>query len=150
MKKIFVLIFLFLPLWLSQAFATEQTDELSVLTSGKAWAHAIAARDDKAITALYDPQAILYATFSNMLTRPEDIHHYFVKLMQHPKLDVHFIRQEVRLYGNTAINSGIYIFTYEKDHAWVKIPARYTFVYTKTPKGWLIVDHHSSVFPDKK
>lgn len=151
MKKLLILVLFFLNLSLYAATpSNNHSDDISVLQAGKAWSEALASRDANKISELYDKHAILYATFSNMLTQPEEIHHYFVKLMQNEKLNVHFIRQEVRVSGNTAINSGLYIFTYEKDHRLVKVPARYTFVYAKTSDHWLIIDHHSSVLPNNK
>jgi len=50
-------------------------------------------------------------------------------------------------YGHTAINTGYYTFSYVKDGETKTIPARYSFVYVKSDRGWLIVDHHSSAMP---
>ena len=55
--------------------------------------------------------------------------------------------QLIRVYGDMAINSGYYTFSYVKDGETKTIPARYSFVYVKGTTGWLIVDHHSSAMP---
>ena len=53
----------------------------------------------------------------------------------------------VRVYGDTAINSGYYTFSYEKDGQPTQLPARYSFALVKRDGKWLIVDHHSSTMP---
>jgi hypothetical protein len=60
---------------------------------------------------------------------------------------VAFGDQLVRVYGNTAINTGYYTFSYVKDGETRRIPARYSFTYVKNGERWLIVDHHSSAMP---
>lgn len=64
-----------------------------------------------------------------------------------PGHKVSFVDQLIRVYGETAINTGYYTFSYVKDGETKTIPARYRFVYVKGDKGWLIVDHHSSAVP---
>ncbi len=51
----------------------------------------------------------------------------------------------VRVFGQVAINSGIYTFTF-KDGAVVQ--ARFTFVYRWNGSRWMIVEHHSSQMPE--
>ena len=53
----------------------------------------------------------------------------------------------VRIFGDTAVNSGLYTFRYEKDGKVVNVPARFSFTYRKDGDKWKIVDHHSSVVP---
>jgi hypothetical protein len=65
-----------------------------------------------------------------------------------PKLTVEFHDPLIRVYGgDTAINSGSYTLSYEKDGEKVKLPARYSFTLVKRDGQWLIVDHHSSTLP---
>ena len=52
-----------------------------------------------------------------------------------------------RVYGNTAVNTGYYTFSYTKDGETKSIPARYSFTYVKDGNDWKIVDHHSSAVP---
>src|SRR2546422_7883 len=49
--------------------------------------------------------------------------------------------QLVRVYGNTAVNTGYYTFSYMKDGEAKSIPARYSFTYVKDGNEWKIVDH---------
>jgi hypothetical protein len=47
------------------------------------------------------------------------------------------------VYGNAAVNTGYYTFSYVKDGETKSLPARYSFTYDR----WMIVDHHSSAIP---
>jgi hypothetical protein len=64
-----------------------------------------------------------------------------------PGHKVAFGDQLIRVYGDTAVNTGYYTFSYVKDGQAQTIPARYSFVYVKQGGKWLIVDHHSSAMP---
>ncbi len=138
---------LILFLYTSLTFAAPSA--AGVMQAGQTWANAVDARNAQQITALYDSHAYLYATFQNMLDNKKDIYKYFVKLAANQDLKVNFNKEHIRLYGDTAINSGLYTFSYVDHGKQVVVPARYTFVYTYTPAGWLIVDHHSSVLPQQ-
>ena len=140
---------LLLMLNLSVVFAADDAYH-AVSQAGENWANAIRNRDPNKIVALYDRHAFLYATFSNMIDTHAGLVNYFTKLVKHDNLNVKFNRQNIRLYGNNiAINSGLYAFSYTEKGQIVTVPGRYTFVYDKTPNGWMIVDHHSSVMPEK-
>jgi hypothetical protein len=52
-----------------------------------------------------------------------------------------------RIYGNTAINTGYYTFSYVKDGESKSIPARYSLTFVNDGDKWMIVDHHSSTMP---
>jgi hypothetical protein len=64
-----------------------------------------------------------------------------------PGLTVTFGDQLIRVYGNAAVNTGYYTFSYSKDGEMKTLPARYSFTYIKNGERWLIVDHHSSAMP---
>jgi hypothetical protein len=50
------------------------------------------------------------------------------------------------MYGNTAINTGYYTFSYVQQNGESKtFPARYSFTFIKG--GWSIAVHHSSAMP---
>jgi len=63
------------------------------------------------------------------------------------KATVKFGDQLIRVYGDTAVNTGYYTFSYTKDGETKSIPARYSFTYVKDGNDWKIVDHHSSAMP---
>ncbi len=55
--------------------------------------------------------------------------------------------QHVRVYGDTAVDSGTYTFWLTRDGKIEAVPARYSLVYRNRGGKWLIVDHHSSRVP---
>jgi uncharacterized protein (TIGR02246 family) len=129
-------------------FAAFAQNSVQVEAATQQWATALSSNNPQKIADLYMPGAILYATFQNQLDTPEGIESYFVKLMKHKNLAVKFNKQTIRLFGETAINSGLYTFSYTEKGKQVNIPARYTFVFAHSTKGWEIVEHHSSLLPE--
>ena len=63
-----------------------------------------------------------------------------------PGLKVAFGDQPIRLYGDTAVNTGYYTFPISDGETRI-FPARYSFTYVKRGDNWLIVDHRSSAMP---
>jgi len=125
------------------------TGDATILKASNQWAQAIDSRDPHKIAALYAKDAILYATFTDYIDTQSGILKYFVNLTKNQDLKVTFTKQNIRLFGKVAIDSGMYIFSYTADGKKVEVPARFTFVYQETPKGWMIIDHHSSETPEK-
>lgn len=102
------------------------------------------------ILPLYANDGVLWGTISPTIRdEPKELEDYFVGACQKlPKLTVVFKDPLIRIYGgDTAINSGSYVFTYEKDGKPVELPARYSFTLVKRDGKWLIADHHSSAMP---
>jgi len=109
------------------------------------WNNALQTGNPKNVAALYEANAILLPTVSNKVrhNHPE-IEDYFVHFLAkgpQGKID----EANVRTFGELAINSGVYTFTFA-DGAVVQ--ARYTFVYRWNGQRWLIVEHHSSAMPE--
>lgn len=129
------------------SFSVFAVNAVPVEVATQTWAKALSSNNPKKITALYADGALLYATFENQLDTSEGIQGYFTKLMKHQDLAVKFTKQNIRMFGETAVNSGFYTFSYMDDGHEVQVPARYTFVFTHEGKNWLIVDHHSSTLP---
>jgi len=146
MKRI--LASLFLAFYATSLFAAAVMTPEAIKEASHQWEEALASRKTEKIVDLYEKDAFLYATFENMIDTQAGLIDYFKKLMQHPELKVVFNTQNIRLYGEAAVNSGLYTFSYTENGKTVTIPARYTFVYTHRPTGWFIVDHHSSVLPE--
>ena len=63
------------------------------------------------------------------------------------ELTVKFGEQFIRVYGDTAVNTGYYTLFYTKDGETKSIPARYSFTFVKEGNDCKIVDHHSSAMP---
>jgi uncharacterized protein (TIGR02246 family) len=133
----------------SPAIADDKTDVIAAIEN---WGKAVAdgcTSDPNKIASLYAKDGVLWGTLSQSIRRDTaGIQDYFkgacAKL---PKLTVAFKDHLVRLYGNTAIDSGTYVFSFDKDGAKTDLPARYTFVLVKNDGQWQIVDHHSSAMP---
>lgn len=117
-----------------------------VLALFEKWNAALQTGEPKNVAALYDgEQGILLPTVSNQVRHNHaEIADYFVHfLAKKPagKID----EANIRVFGDLAINSGVYTFTFG-DGAVVQ--ARYTFVYKNTGSEWLILEHHSSAMPE--
>jgi uncharacterized protein (TIGR02246 family) len=161
-KKLFIAMFIlnlstqvFAATTVTTATASTYTpDQQSVLTASEDWQQAVDARNPKAIAALYDPNAYFYPTFNkNQITNAKDLYQYFVNLSQKPHLQIIFDQENPRIYvnGTVAVNSGLYTYSYlGPNNKTVHVPARFTFVYIKENGQWVIVEHHSSVMPEKK
>lgn len=112
------------------------------------WCTNMSSGDPENIVNLFDSKAILLPTLApNVLKTREEQLAYFTQLMQNPKLSVTVNESNLRIFGNIAINSGLYTFYFERQGQPVIIPARFTFIYQKKPQGWLIIEQHSSQVP---
>lgn len=128
------------------AMAGPQED---VAAAAAKWESVFAENNPDTILALYSKEGVLWGTLSpTVRSDPAALRAYFVAAFQAlPKATVKFGDQLVRVYGNTAVNSGYYTFSYTKDGETKSIPARYSFTYVKNGETWSIVDHHSSAMP---
>ena len=126
-----------------------ETTRVEVERATLAWVSAVDECDVAKITALYDPEAVLWATTSSVIfSSPAGIQRYFEQTCSaNMQLKVTLGPQLVRVFGDTAINSGSYTVAFVAQGRPGSIPARYTFVYRKVAGKWLIVDHHSSTVP---
>ena len=79
------------------------------------------------------PPSVLWGTLSPTIrSDPAALKAYFVGAFQAlPKATVKFGDQLIRVYGNTAVNSGYYTFSFTKDGETKSIPARYSLTYVK-------------------
>jgi hypothetical protein len=97
----------------------------------------------------YSDDAVLWGTTAPKIRAGRaSLREYFVGVGKAvPGLTIDFGDQLIRVYGNTAVNSGYYTFSWVKDGETKRLPARYSFTYVKDGDRWLIVDHHSSALP---
>jgi len=109
------------------------------------WNKALQTGNSKAVAELYEYNAILLPTVSNKVRHNhEEIEDYFVHfLAKEPvgKID----EENIRTFGNVAINSGVYTFTFKDGQS---VTARFTYVYRWNGQDWKIVEHHSSQLPE--
>jgi uncharacterized protein (TIGR02246 family) len=119
-----------------------------VAAAATTWGTALA-EDTPDKVALYADDAVLWGTLSPKLRADREtmLDYFVVGFKALPNRKVAFGDQLIRIYGDTAINSGYYTFTYVKDGETKTLPARYSFTYRKNGDNWLIVDHHSSAMP---
>jgi hypothetical protein len=113
------------------------------------WTTVLAENNPDTIVALYSKDAVLWGTLSSTVrSDPAGLKAYFVGAFQAlPKLTVKFGEQFIRVYGDTAVNTGYYTLFYTKDGETKSIPARYSFTFVKEGNDCKIVDHHSSAMP---
>ena len=113
------------------------------------WATVFADNNPDTMLELYTPDGVLWGTLSpTVRSDPAALKAYFVAAFQAlPKATVMFGEQLIRVYGDTAVNTGYYTFSYTKDGETKSIPARYSFTYVRDGNEWKIVDHHSSAMP---
>jgi uncharacterized protein (TIGR02246 family) len=122
-------------------------EDVSALTSE--WGRALGENDPDKVLPFYADDAVLWGTLSPTVRADRAaLRDYFVTAFRVlPGLRVTFGDQLIRVYGNAAVNTGYYTFSYSKDGEVKTLPARYSFTYIKNGERWLIVDHHSSVMP---
>jgi uncharacterized protein (TIGR02246 family) len=122
-------------------------DEVAEAT--QTWAQALGEDDPDKVLPLYAEDAVLWGTLSPTVRADRAaLRDYFVTAFRVlPGLKVAFGDQLIRVYGNTAVNTGYYTFSYIKDGETKSLPARYSFTFVKNGERWLIVDHHSSAMP---
>lgn len=122
-------------------------EEVAAATS--AWGRALGQDDPDKVLPFYSDDAVLWGTVSPTVRADRAaLRDYFVTAFKVlPGLKVTFGDQLIRVYGNTAVNTGYYTFSYIKDGETKSLPARYSLTYVRSGERWLIVDHHSSAMP---
>jgi uncharacterized protein (TIGR02246 family) len=113
------------------------------------WGETLGQNDPAKIVLLYATDGVLWGTLSPTLrSNRAALREYFVGAFKVlPSLKVGFGEQLIRVYGDTAVNTGYYTFSYVKDGEPKTLPARYSFTFVKDGGSWKIVDHHSSAMP---
>ena len=113
----------------------------------KKWRNYFNDGDLSRILNLYDPECILFPTFSNgILSDLKKIKEYFIKVLIEEKVSVEIIFNSViekKLGENIFLLTGIYSFEFSRSK---KINARFTFIINPT-KEKSIKHHHSSQIP---
>jgi len=133
-------------------FATTRTencravDEQEISALFDRWNSSLQTGDPHKVVANYAERSVLLPTVSNKprLTAAEK-EDYFQRFLQHRPTG-RIESATIEIGCNTAVDSGLYTFTYGTTGAQVK--ARYTYTYKWDGKQWLITSHHSSAMPE--
>jgi len=146
--RFYPLPFVFLGAFLILSAASAGPKE-DVAAATKKWGDVLAENKPESILPLYAEDAVLWGTLSSTVRADRAaMRDYFVSAFAAlPDLKVSFRDQLIRVYGDTAVNTGYYTFSYGKDGETKTLPARYSFTYVKNGDSWMIVDHHSSAMP---
>lgn len=133
------------------ASTAKPSEQAQVEQAFDSWLLAVNSGSSEAVMKLYEKDAVLLPTLSPKVhNTPELRKDYFNQFTSKPNIKGTVNEKHIRVFRDIAINSGLYTFTFTKDGETVSVPARFSFVYHKTPHGWLIVDHHSSRLPEVK
>lgn len=117
----------------------------SVMSLFDDWNAALQNGDPKKVAELYETNGILLPTVSNKVRHNrEEVEDYFTHFCKKGPIGT-IDEANIRSYGDIAINSGIYTFTFRDNTV---VQARYTFVYRWNGQTWKIIEHHSSQMPE--
>lgn len=122
--------------------------EVEIASLFDRWNQSLQTGDPHKVVANYAERSILLPTVSNTprLTQAEkeDYFHHFLENRPSGKIDL----RSVELGCNTAVDAGLYTFTFATTAA--SVSGRYSFTYRWNGSEWLITSHHSSAMPEQK
>jgi hypothetical protein len=122
-----------------------------ILNASALWAQAIRSRLPDKVIERYHPNAVLWGTLAKEIRYGHQrIKDYFNKFLQRDNLNCSFNESIVRIYEDFAFHSGTYEFSWRVADKSIVVPARFSFVYKNDKGKWLIIEHHSSLFPDQQ
>lgn len=111
------------------------------------WNQSLQTSDPHQVVANYAERSTLLPTMSNKprLTpaEKEDYFQHFLEDRPSGMIDM----RTIELGCNTAVDTGLYTFTFAETGA--KVNGRYTYTYRWNDSQWLITSHHSSMMPEK-
>ncbi|MBF7728921.1 SgcJ/EcaC family oxidoreductase [Pseudomonas sp. N040] len=124
------------------------TSQAEIAELFERWNQSLLTGDPSRVVANYAVDSVLLPTVSNMprMTpeQKEDYFHHFLENQPSGKID----SRTIQLYCNTAVDVGLYTFTFAKTGA--QVHARFTYTYKWDGQQWLITSHHSSAMPENK
>ncbi len=126
----------------------KQQEEVAALFDE--WNRAIQSGDPDKVTELYAFNGTLLPTVSNQVRHNHaEIRDYFVHfLAKKPKGEIN--ESNIRIFGDIAFNSGVYTFSFTPPgEEPFSATARFTFAYRWQGDRWQIIEHHSSLMPEK-
>ncbi len=123
------------------------TSEQEIAALFDRWNQSLQTGDPRKVAANYADRSILLPTVSNKprvtVAEREDYFQHF--LQDRPSGKINF--RWIEIGCNSAVDAGLYTFTFARTGAVVK--ARYTYTYRWDGSQWLITSHHSSAIPEK-
>jgi len=132
----------------SRTESCKATSDQEIAALFDRWNQSLQTGDTHKVVANYADRSILLPTVSNKprltVAEKEDYFHHFLQDRPSGKIDFRYIE----LGCNSAVDAGLYTFTFARTGAVVK--ARYTYTYRWDGAQWLITSHHSSVMPEKE
>jgi uncharacterized protein (TIGR02246 family) len=125
----------------------KQTSEDEIAGLFDRWNASLQTGDPAKVAANYAEDAILLPTVSNQprltTAEREDYFQHFLVDQPSGKIDM----RRIYVGCNTAVDAGLYTFTFARTGA--VVPARFTYTYRWNGSEWLITSHHSSEQPEK-
>ena len=132
----------------SRTESCKATSEQEIAALFDRWNQSLQTGDPHKVVANYAERSILLPTVSNKPrftpAEKEDYFHHFLEDRPLGKIDL----RSIELGCNSAVDAGLYTFSFAKTGA--VVGARYTYTYRWDGTQWLITSHHSSAMPEKK
>lgn len=120
-------------------------DEQDIAALFDRWNQSLQTGDPHAVSANYAEGSILLATLSGTpritVAEKEEYFSHFLENRPVGSID----QRVIRIGCNSAVDAGLYTFTFDATGARVK--ARFTYTYAWDGARWLITSHHSSTMP---
>ncbi|MEO3358030.1 SgcJ/EcaC family oxidoreductase [Acinetobacter haemolyticus] len=129
-----------------QIKACKSTNDQEISALFEKWNQDLQSGKPESIVKLYAQDSVLLPTLSNKLrftpAEKEDYFKHFMENAPSGKIETRFID----IGCNTALDTGVYTFSFAKTGESVK--ARYSYTYQWNGNQWLITSHHSSLMPE--
>ena len=125
---------------------TDSADKDLIAAATAAWVEAFNSRDPARMSSLYDADAVLSdASEARPRMGSAAIGDYYKTVAKRTTQRVALGERNLRVLGDTAIDSGTLTFFEMRDGNATTTPGRYSFTYQKRGGKWVIVDHQTSV-----
>ena len=126
--------------------AADSADKDKIAAATAAWVEAFNSRDPSRISALYDDDAVLSDTNEfKPRVGATAIGDYYKNSVKRTTQRVALGERNVRLLGDTAIDSGTMTFFEMRDGNATTTAGRYSLTYQKRGGKWRIVDHQAAI-----
>jgi uncharacterized protein (TIGR02246 family) len=132
------------PVGAAAVAGTPVRDQVAAATA--AWVDAFNSRDATRVASLYDSDAILFdVSESKSRSGAGAIADYYKANAKRSTQRAALGERTIRVFGDTAIDSGALTFFEMRDGQATTMPARYSLTYRNRGGKWLIVDHQVSL-----